>query len=796
MREWNLKPGDPLSLILAADARMSQTDYTNDQIWELSLEGGEPPALAVQTTFGLRARSLRLFPRFTIDDQTITDPAEFTRPVIIHQFYPNFLSLTFSPFSDIDVKAEYWVPQSHAVAGRLELTNQRSSTCKIKIEWVGQLTPTDGQRMAPLEIQAAPALSGSTDGLTPVVFLTGGPKVGSGSYPSLVLEIELGSGASHSVIWSHSASSSAEESFTLARDIAARVWDAERTRIELLNSGLIEVYTGDTGWDAAFALSQKHALSLFVGPTENMPEPSFVFTRQPDQGFSMRGDGSDYNHLWNGQSPIDAYYLTDLILPGSPELAAGLLKNFLAIQEENGFIDWKPGLAGQLSRLLATPLLATLAWRIYEITKEDSFLEETFPGLLRFFQAWFTPQRDRDGDGIPEWDHPMQSGSEESPIFSRWHPWSQGIEISTAESPALCAFLFREAKSLIKIARHLNLVELIPELISQADHLATALESAWDPEDDCYHDWDRDTHLTPRGEWLASRMGPGEIILQRSFEHPVRLLIRIQTSGESTRHPQLFIHGSSASGHHRVENLSDEQFKWYLGMGTLTGERVYTYLERLEILGLDNNDEVNVYTAGYYCLDQSLLLPLWAGTPDEERAKRLVENTITNPIDFWHPYGLPACARPPEIDEAEICQSINLPWNAMIGTGLIRYGYRQEAAELVTRIMKGIVDSLKRDRCFRRYYHADTGQGIGDRNALQGLAPLGLFLEALGVRLISPHRVALSGFNPFPWPVTVKYRGLTVMRQREKTMVIFPDGQTVTVDDPEPRIVSLEFQRS
>jgi hypothetical protein len=106
--------------------------------------------------------------------------------------------------------------------------------------------------------------------------------------------------------------------------------------------------------------------------------------------------------------------------------------------------------------------------------------------------------------------------------------------------------------------------------------------------------------------------------------------------------------------------------------------------------------------------------------------------------------------------------------------------------------MKAIVKNLKRERAFRRYYQADSGQGVGERNALNGLPPLGLFLEALGVRLISPNRVVLSGMNPFPWPVTVKYRGLTVMRQKDKSIVIFPDGQTVNITDPSPRIVSLE----
>ncbi len=331
MREWNLKPGDPLLLVLATDARLGPTDYTNDQIWELSLEGGEPPALALQTTLGLRARSLRIFPRFTIEDLTITDPADFAKPPVIHHFYPNFISLIFSPFSDIDVKAEYWVPNSCGVAGRLEVINHRNTVCKVKIELVSQLTPTEGQRMAALEIQAAPALCGSTEGLAPVLFLTGGPQIGGGSYPSLVLEAELEPGASQAQIFSHAARSNVEESFELARDIAARKWEAERVRNELINSGIIEIYTGNSAWDAAFALSQKLALGLFMGPTEKMSQPSFVFTRQPDQGFSMRGDGSDYNHLWNGQTPLEAHYLTNLILPGYPELAVGVLRNFLAI---------------------------------------------------------------------------------------------------------------------------------------------------------------------------------------------------------------------------------------------------------------------------------------------------------------------------------------------------------------------------------------------------------------------------------------------------------------------------------
>ena len=92
MRKWNLKPNDPLSLTLAADARLVKTDYFDDQIWVLNIGGGEPPALALQTTYGLRARSMRLFPRFSEGDLTQTDPSTFVQTPIITQIYPNFLS--------------------------------------------------------------------------------------------------------------------------------------------------------------------------------------------------------------------------------------------------------------------------------------------------------------------------------------------------------------------------------------------------------------------------------------------------------------------------------------------------------------------------------------------------------------------------------------------------------------------------------------------------------------------------------------------------------------------------------
>jgi hypothetical protein len=190
-------------------------------------------------------------------------------------------------------------------------------------------------------------------------------------------------------------------------------------------------------------------------------------------------------------------------------------------------------------------------------------------------------------------------------------------------------------------------------------------------------------------------------------------------------------------------------------------------------------------------------LPLWAGIPGPDQLSDLVARTIFAPERFGGAYGLPACvptaSAPGRLpSEDPVCQSVHLPWNALVGEGLLAYGLRAEAAALVERLMSAVVRNLKQQRAFATAYHAGTGAGLGERNALHGLAPLGLFLDTLGVRIETSRRLVLSGKNPFPWPVTVKYRGLTVTRRAEGTTVVFPDGQSLTLNDPTEAVVSIE----
>lgn len=784
MRDWTLRAGDPLFLTLAADARLGAVDYGNDHIWELEPGSGEPPAFALRTTFGLRARSMRLFPRFGEGKRAVTDPAEFSALPRLKRFYPNLLHFEFSPFESIDVSAEYWVPQSQVIAGRYVLTNRSSATRRVRFEMCAALIPLDGQAMTVAQMQLVNVLAGRTSSLAPVLFMTGGPLPGPGPFPSLMLEVSLAPGASHKMTWVQAALSAPEASFDLARRTAARPWEAERTRLErMAESDFVDVRTGDPDWDAAFAFSQTAAAALFFPASAHLPHPSFVSARQPDHGFSHKGDGSDHPLAWSGQSPLEAYYLTSL-LPGAPHLTCGLLDNFLSTQTENGFIDNRPGLAGQRGKMLAAPLLASLARRA-----DDSKLAEIFPKLLSFFWAWFSPEHDRDRNGLPEWDHPLQTGFEDNPLFDVWNPWSQGADIAAVDNPGLFAMLYREAQSLIEIAARLGRAEEMTLVREQAELLCRAVEAGWNARRGLYHYRDLLTGLSLPGEALATGKGNRTLKPKLTFGQAVRLLIEVQAQSPAKTRPEIRL-AELAAGE-VVEVIAADQFRWRSGGLTATSARVYERLGRVEVRGVSPKDKVIVRSVDLTGEDHTLFLPLWVGIPDPQRAQTMIGRSLLDAARFDRPFGIPACASCPDPAADSVCLGVHLPWNHLIGEGLLAYGFRHEAARLVAHLMTGVIRNLKKNRAFYQRYHAETGAGLGERNALPGFAPLGLFLQTLGVTILSPTRVRLEGRNPFPWPVTIQYKGLTVTRGAEQTTVTFSKGGSVVVKDEAPCIVEM-----
>ena len=791
MRDWNLRPGDPLSLTLAADFRLSKPDYANDHIWELEIGAGEPAALAVRTTYGLRARLMRIFYRFGELGKTISDPAEFSASPYLRRFYPNFFWLECSPFEGLEVAAEYWVPESHALAGRLTLNNRTAFARKITVDLCGMLTPLDGQPLKDSQQQMVNVLAGETAGLFPIIFMTGGPQFGSGPHPSLTLALDFDPGSSRQLSWSIASLDSIEASFELARRTAGRAWDAERAHIELLDAGdTLDIRTGDLDWDAALAFSQCAALGLFFTPDKPLPYASLVQSRQPDHGFSPKGDGRDYPPGWSGQTPLESYYL-DSVLPAAHPLTRGLINNFLSIQTEDGSIDHKPGIAGQRGKLIAAPMLASLAWKYFQQTEDDTFLSEAFPKLLAFFWDWLSPQHDPDRDGLPVWDHVLQTGFEDNPLFDVWHPWSLGADISAIHDPALEAMLYKESQSLIQMAKRLNQTNEIALLEAEAEKLRSSVEAAWDASAALYSYRDRVTKICQIGKLIAKHKGSGNMLPKLKFDQPVRLLIEVQTKNPAAQRPTIEISDLISKGRGDVETIEENQFQWKSGGFVATTPKVWTKIGRISVKGLDEQDRVLISVLNMTSEDITLFTPLWARIPDLQRAQVMIARALENAEYFGRPFGTPALPLIPEPDADTVAMSIHLAWNLLIGEGLLAYGFRNEAARLTARLMNAIIQSLKQNHAFYQRYHAEGGSGLGERGALNGLAPIGFFLQTLGVTILSDERVRLEGKNPFAWPVTILYKGLKVVRGLEQTEITFRNGKIITITDNNPLIVSM-----
>ena len=793
MREWSIPKDGPLSLRIAADARLTTPNYTDDQIWELTLEGGEPPAIALQTTYGLRAYSMRIFPRFVWGQASVTDPAQFASPPIVQSFLPNYLRVKFAPFTDLHVQAEYWVADSHRLAGRFTLRNLGSEERSVRLRLHALLrSGENSQMMGGMSYEGVTVLTGRTGSLRPVVFLSGGAWVEQEVHPALTVSHLLTPSASKAWVWAHSGLRDHEASFEAARSLVARPWDAEIARLELVGASAVDIRTGEPDWDVALALAQKVALSGYVGPTRHLPHPSFVLTRLPDRGYSERGDGKDYDWQWDGQMAAPAYINLPQILPIAPEMAMGVLRNYLATREADGSIDWKPGLGGQRNGALSIPLLATLAWKIYQHTEDRSFIEDVFPALLEFLASWFTKKHDRDQDGHPEWEHTVHTAFDDFPSFVRWRRWGQRLDISKAETPDLAAYLYRECRSLIAMAAVLGRDEVVSELDSKAARLRAAVEASWSEETASYHHVDRDLHIPVPGGILGKGVGQFTLEVERTFDPSVRVLVH-SSGAEGLSHAiKVFIHGRGRRGRHRVEKLTERHFQWFWEFGAGTTDKTYAEIERIEVRGLSDEFETELWVADYSRQDQTLLIPLWAGIPRPERAERLVRETLLDSERYWRTYGIPSCsALDPSYapDNRQGSGGVWMFWNTMVGEGLVDYGYLDEAADLVGRLVEATLHALRVDKAFRQAYNADKPEGLGERDHLCGVAPIYLFLYVLGVRLISPQKVWVRGRHPFPWPVILRWRGLRLECLSDRTIITFPDGQSVEVKGDEPQIV-------
>ncbi|HNM38532.1 MAG TPA: hypothetical protein PKI33_15785, partial [Anaerolineales bacterium] len=399
---------------------------------------------------------------------------------------------------------------------------------------------------------------------------------------------------------------------------------------------------------------------------------------------------------------------------------------------------------------------------------------------------------DRNRDGTPEWDHILQTGLEDNPLFDVWNPWSQGMDVSFVHSPALESMLYREALTLIRIGKKLGKPDEETALIfAQADKLKESLDTSWNSRISYYSYRDRETGVMTEPKVIAKRKGDGSMRPKFESETPVRLLVEIQTKSPAAKRPEVEISEYFTKSKGETEVIAGHQFQWRTGGLVATTQMTWQRVGRISVVGLEENDKINIKIVDMTGEDITLGLPLWAGALEQQRAYAMIGRNLMTADRFDRPFGMPSMPTVPDKDAEQIALSVSLPWNLLLAEGLLAYGFRAEATRLTAHIMNAIIQNLKQNRAFYQRYHAEKGTGIGERNSLTGFAPVGLFMQALGVRIFSSTRVKLEGRNLFPFAVTIKYKGMSIARGQEQTTVTFANGESVIVKDEAPCIVEM-----
>jgi hypothetical protein len=114
-----------------------------------------------------------------------------------------------------------------------------------------------------------------------------------------------------------------------------------------------------------------------------------------------------------------------------------------------------------------------------------------------------------------------------------------------------------------------------------------------------------------------------------------------------------------------------------------------------------------------YRLSPTLFYPLLAGVPDSRRARRMVQDHLLNPDEFWGEWVLPSIARSdPDFEKQRYWKgAIWPPLNFLTYLGLRRAGFAEQATELAEKSLALLLSEWQRQGYVSENYSAITGKG-------------------------------------------------------------------------------------
>lgn len=743
---------DPISLTLAADHAFTADLASPDIVWQLELDPNQP--LSLQSSLGLQAQSFRIFPFVTRNKHLYQNLNEFLSSPRIDSLSGNYANLNLSPDPNTQATFEFWAREPYAISGRVTLRNTGSENAELSARMAGLLVPLNGGKaMSITKLDYQTYLRGQSGELTVALIMEGMPRSVISPHQALEISRLLQPGEEFSVLWRCSLAFSPTQSQERALKVFPVNWDAEVARLEVAcQARALDIETPLHDWNLVFKSLQDQA-NLLVKQPEDHEQGLTYFDKRNTH--SPVGKAFEPRFGWNGNSDagtiLQIRQFVRALLPTQTQLAVELVRGILNKLKSN--FKYAPPF----------PQLAGLVWDVHTYHQQPQFLAEYLPALVEQTLRWFSPQHDRDQDALPEWPDPDYAGLADLPNFNVWQENSFPTRIASTESLGLASLLSGELETLQRMTRVLGDEELSSRILPCQQRLQAAIDRLRAGQPDASF-IDRDTHRVHPSELLAELQLPDPKWESVQLAEPARLNILLNCRAIFL--PSDFqVIGADSQGQELRETITSENILWLPMSFHITTQNIFSRFDRLEDLDV-NNGKVQVYTSDLRITDISQLLG-WEGQAGEEAAPPWV-----NAQDVRYRFGLPTDLNPAKTDGGKV----NISWNCLLIEHLNRIGEKKLAFDLLSRLMLGFTGMLKREHALMEGFTSDGGSCWGNRNGLRGLLPPLLLLEVAGIQIINEQKVSISGENPCPWPLIVRYRGLEVRREGKNTTIQFPDG--------------------
>ena len=741
-----------IDMILAADAAEGIVDPCNDQIWHLTTEEGEPKALALSTSYGLRAYGMRVFPRFHMKNEIVTDPRSFSNYPSPQFCSSNFIEMKLSPFPSLDATLRVWVPSSQILVGQVNLTLNSDQTESMFMEWVTLLEPfPGGTPMSPVDQRINTVLAGKTKSLEPVFLLTGMPRTNISAYPSLTLELALRPSAQRQITWVLSSLENRDLSFYTARRFAAYSLENEQLKLEVAQKKrFFAVGSQNSLFTAHIQASQNRMDQLLMPSFGKFHHQSIVNSRVQDNGFSQSRDSSDSGPAWGIQTSLDAFTTARILLPSNPEILKGLLQNFLDQQADNGTLEMLTSWTGKKSGKLATPLFAGLALEINNYSQDKAWLGRVFPQLLSGLNAWFSEFTDRDIDGFPEWQHILQTGYKPSNNESDEETKALEILIKTAESPALAALLFKECENLAVMAEVLDMPETTESLVQKATSLSELIQSCWNEKGAFFQYRDLFNHSLKSSAKIVTYRRNGRFPLSGYKSFSSFSVVEIQRSEPSSHEFEIQIQTLD-----QTQKLTEKSFDWWGVKGSAVINSSIGDIKFLDIRGLKKSEMVLLSEPAFDYFDPYAVIPFWAGCATKEQTIPFLQKKLST---------------------LETMVEENMQFPVYIKFMLLELLIRNQRYE----------DAL---RLFEKWY-GKIGESLETPivltlhplRSLDDLVPIYILLSLYGVEKWTSSEVILENISALLPPITVQYGQTTIEFKQGIRVIRHANGEATTLD--------------